>query len=37
VYENEGDYFFQDWSGDVIEDPMLVTLMGNNKVVMAAH
>jgi D-lactate dehydrogenase len=37
VYENEGDYFFQDWSGDAIEDPMLVSLMGNNKVVMTAH
>ena len=24
VYENEGDYFFQDWSGKSVRDPTLV-------------
>jgi D-lactate dehydrogenase len=37
VYENEGDYFFQDWSGDAIKDNTLVTLLGSNRVVMTAH
>lgn len=37
VYENEGDYFFQDWSARSIEDSTLVSLLGNNKVVMTAH
>lgn len=37
VYENEGDYFFQDWSGKAIEDNTLVTLLGNNRVVMTPH
>ena len=37
VYENEGEYFFQDWSAKNIEDPILVALLGNNKVVMTAH
>jgi len=37
VYENEGDYFFQDWSGKAIEDNTLSTLLGNNRVVMTAH
>ncbi|KAL7535786.1 hypothetical protein ACHAWF_005271 [Thalassiosira exigua] len=37
VYENEGDYFFQDWSGKAIEDNALVTLLGSNRVVMTAH
>lgn len=37
VYENEGDYFFQDWSAKNIDDPTLVSLLGNNKVVMTAH
>lgn len=37
VYENEGDYFFQDWSGKAVMDNTLVTLLGNNRVVMTAH
>mmetsp|Transcript_29082 Transcript_29082/g.47739 ORF Transcript_29082/g.47739 Transcript_29082/m.47739 type:complete len:183 (+) Transcript_29082:1049-1597(+) len=37
VYENEGDYFFQDWSGAAIEDNTLVTLLGSNRVVMTPH
>ncbi|KAL7531075.1 hypothetical protein ACHAXR_003828 [Thalassiosira sp. AJA248-18] len=37
VYENEAEYFFQDWSGKAIEDNVLATLMGNNRVVMTAH
>ena len=37
VYENEGEYFFQDWSAKNIEDSTLVSLLGNNKVVMTAH
>lgn len=37
VYENEGDYFFQDWSGKAVTDNTLMTLLGNNRVVMTAH
>ena len=37
VYENEGDYFFQDWSAKNVDDPVLQQLLGNNKVVMTAH
>lgn len=37
VYENEGDYFFQDWSGKAVQDNTLVTLLGSNRVVMTAH
>lgn len=37
VYENEESYFFQDWSGKAIEDSTLVSLLGNNRVVMTAH
>merc|ERR1739847_19999 len=37
VYENEGEYFFRDWSGEAITDSNLVTLLGNNRVVMTAH
>ncbi|CAJ1951996.1 unnamed protein product [Cylindrotheca closterium] len=37
VYENEADYFFQDWSAKQIEDPQLVSLLGNNNVIMTAH
>jgi len=37
VYENEGDYFFQDWSGKALEDGTLVTLLGSNRVVMTPH
>eukprot|EP01082_Thalassiosira_pseudonana_P003975 g3223.t1 g3223 contig12:1654225-1655919(+) len=37
VYENEGQYFFQDYSGRSIEDSTLVSLLGNNKIVMTAH
>lgn len=37
VYENEAKYFFQDWSAKSIEDNTLVSLMGNNRVVMTAH
>lgn len=37
VYENEGDYFFQDYSGKCVDDPTLVSLLGSNHVVMTAH
>jgi D-lactate dehydrogenase len=37
VYENEGEFFFQDWSARNIDDPVLVALLGSNKVVMTAH
>lgn len=37
VYENEGDYFFQDWSGKAVEDSTLVSLLGSNRVVMTPH
>ena len=37
VYENEAQYFFQDWGAKSIEDGTLVSLMGNNRVVMTAH
>lgn len=37
VYENEGEYFFQDWSANAIKDNTLVTLLGSNRVVMTPH
>jgi D-lactate dehydrogenase len=37
VYENEGDYFFQDWSGRNVLDPTLVALVGSNNVLLTAH
>ncbi|KAL3930199.1 MAG: hypothetical protein SGBAC_011867, partial [Bacillariaceae sp.] len=37
VYENEAEYFFQDWSARQIKDPQLVSLLGNNNVVLTAH
>jgi len=37
VYENEGEYFFQDWSGRQIQDPYLAILLGLNNVVLTAH
>lgn len=37
VYENEGDYFFRDWSGKAVQDSTLTTLLGSNRVVMTAH
>ena len=37
VYENEADYFFQDWSARQIPDADLVSLLGNNNVVLTAH
>jgi D-lactate dehydrogenase len=37
VYENEGDYFFQDWSARSIPDPTLVALLGSNNVLLTAH
>lgn len=37
VYENEQDYFFQDWSAKHLEDEDLMSLLGNNNVVLTAH
>lgn len=37
VYENEGEYFFQDYSSKSIEDARLVAMLGNNRIVMTAH
>jgi D-lactate dehydrogenase len=37
VYENEGDYFFQDWSAKTIEDPILTSLLGETNVILTAH
>jgi len=37
VYENEGEYFFQDWSARQIKDPYLAILLGLNNVVLTAH
>ena len=37
VYENEQDYFFQDWSAKHMEDEDLMSLLGNNNVVLTAH
>jgi len=37
VFENEGDYFFRDWSGEAIEDNELVSLLGSNRVIMTPH
>ena len=37
VYENEGEYFFQDWSAKNIKDPDLTALLGTPNVVLTAH
>ena len=37
VYLNEGNYFFLDHSSKNIEDETLLSLLGNNKIVMTAH
>ena len=37
VYENEGAYFFQDWSARHIQDQDLLALIGENNVIMTAH
>lgn len=37
VYENEQDYFFHDWSARTIPDDDLVSLVGNNNVVLTCH
>mmetsp|Transcript_5794 Transcript_5794/g.11814 ORF Transcript_5794/g.11814 Transcript_5794/m.11814 type:complete len:134 (-) Transcript_5794:192-593(-) len=37
VYENESEYFFQDWSAKHIKDEDLMSLLGNNNVVLTAH
>ena len=37
VYENEGEYFFQDWSGRQLKDPYLAILLGLNNVILTAH
>lgn len=37
VYENEADYFFQDWSARTVKDEDLLSLLGNNKVIITAH
>mmetsp|Transcript_31843 Transcript_31843/g.77183 ORF Transcript_31843/g.77183 Transcript_31843/m.77183 type:complete len:515 (+) Transcript_31843:116-1660(+) len=37
VYENEAEYFFQDWSSKQIKDQLLVSLLGNNNVILTAH
>lgn len=37
VYENEGDYFFQDWSAKSVTDPTLVALVAETKVLLTAH
>ena len=37
VYENEAKYFFQDYSGEAIDDSTLSHLIGSNRVVMTPH
>lgn len=37
VYENEGEYFFQDYSSKSIKDERLVAMLGNNRIVLTAH
>lgn len=37
VYENEQEYFFQDFSAKIIHDEDLMSLLGNNNVVLTAH
>ena len=37
VYENEQEYFFQDWSAKHMADEDLMSLLGNNNVVLTAH
>ena len=37
VYENEGEYFFQDYSSKSIKDERLIAMLGNNRIVLTAH
>ena len=37
VYENEEEFFFQDWSGRTITDPVLLALLGDHNIVLTAH
>ncbi len=37
VYENERDYFFEDESGEVLEDDVLARLLSFNNVVVTSH
>ena len=37
VYENEGEYFFQDYSSKSIKDERLIALLGNSRIVLTAH
>eukprot|EP01134_Creolimax_fragrantissima_P004525 CFRG4525T1 len=37
VYEGEGGYFFENWSGRVIQDDRLATLIANTNVLITSH
>jgi len=37
VYEFESEYFFQDWSAKSVQDPTLVALLADNRVLLTAH
>ena len=37
VYENEGSYFFYDWSNKEIEDKLLVRLINHPKILLTSH
>ncbi len=37
VYENEGSYFFEDWSQKKVEDPQLLELIGMPNMIITPH
>lgn len=37
VYEEEGDYFFEDFSGTIVEDDILARLLSFNNVLITSH
>lgn len=37
VYEEEGDYFFEDFSADIIDDDLLARLLSFNNVLITSH
>ncbi len=37
VYEEEGDYFFEDFSADIVEDDILARLLSFNNVLITSH
>ncbi|MFR9165148.1 MAG: 2-hydroxyacid dehydrogenase [Dysgonomonas sp.] len=37
VYEEEGDYFYEDWSNEVMPDEILARLLSFNNVILTSH